>query len=125
MGNDRFSVSLLTRLNHQPEFLLMAVGWFFGHMLGYILLGLALDRANAIPRWATWLMIVAVPVMGPLAYGSGQGSLQALGFVLIAVASVPAAVTLLRLRHDQVPPDAIGASMEEMGQVRGRFVRLR
>ncbi len=95
LGNDGFSVAVLTRLNHQPEFLLMATAWFFGHMLGYVLLGLALGRAQVIPRWAAWMMIVAVPVMGPLAYGTVQGSLQVLGFVLIAVASIPAAVTLL------------------------------
>lgn len=99
LGNDRFSVAVLTRLNHQTEFVLMAAGWFFGHMLGYILLGLALGRAKAIPRWAVWLMVIAVPVMGPLAYGTVQGSLQVLGFVLIAVASLPVAATVLRQRQ--------------------------
>jgi hypothetical protein len=119
LGNDGFSVSVLTRLNHQPEFVLMAAGWFFGHMLGYILLALALGRANAIPRWATWLMVIAVPVMGPLAYGTVHGSLQVLGFVLIAVASTPAAVTLLRLRHDHVPPDVVSSRTEGPGFAHG------
>jgi hypothetical protein len=95
-GNDRFSVDLITRLNQHPAFLLMATGWFFGHMLGYVLLGLALARAKAVPRWAAYLLVVAAPVMGPIAYGTGMGLVQVLGFVLVFIGSVPAARAMLK-----------------------------
>ncbi len=123
LGNDRFAVAVLTRLNHEPEFLLMATAWFFGHMLGYVLMGLALGRAKAVPRWAAWLMVIAAPVMGPLAYGTVQGSVQVLGFVLVAVASLPAAAALLRLRHDQVLPGAFGTDVDGAGRPRSGSAR--
>lgn len=97
LGNDGLAVGVIARLNAQPGFFLMAVGWFFGHMLGYIFLGLALGRARVVPRWAASLMVVAVPLMGPIAYGTGQGGLQVLGYLLIFVASVPAAIAMLGL----------------------------
>ena len=97
LGNDGLAAGLIARLNAGPAFFLMAVGWFFGHMLGYVFLGLALGRARVVPRWAACLMVVAVPLMGPIAYGTGRGALQVLGFLLIFVASIPAAVALLGL----------------------------
>jgi hypothetical protein len=39
--------------------------------------------------------------MGPLAYGTGQGLLQVLGYVLVFVGSVPAALAMLKLRDEQ------------------------
>lgn len=45
-------------------------GWVIGHLLGYVLLRVALLRAGVIPRWAAWLLIVSPLLMGPLAYGT-------------------------------------------------------
>lgn len=75
--------------------------WVIGHLLGYVLLGAALLRARAIPRWAGWLLIVSGPVMGPIAYGTNQGLLQILGFALVFIASIPAALALLKMRDEQ------------------------
>jgi hypothetical protein len=78
-------------------------GWIIGHLLGYVLLGVALLRARVIPRWAAWLLIVSPLVMGPLAYGTGLGLLQILGYVLAFVGSIPAALATLsgRDEHEQ------------------------
>src|SRR5215467_14009138 len=51
--------------------LTFGVIWLFGHLFGYVLLGIALMRARVIPRWAAWLLIVSAPLMGPIAYGIG------------------------------------------------------
>ncbi len=75
--------------------------WVIGHLLGYVLLGAALLRARAIPRWAGWLLIVSAPVMGPIAYGTNLGLLQILGFVLVFAASIPAALVMLKMRNEQ------------------------
>jgi len=72
--------------------------WVIGHLLGYVLLGIALLRARVIPWWAAWLMIVSAPVMGPIAYGTKIGLLQILGYVLVFIASVPAASAMLKMR---------------------------
>jgi hypothetical protein len=34
--------------------------------------------------------------MGPLSYGTGLGLLQVLGYVLVFIASIPAALTMLK-----------------------------
>ena len=82
---------------------LMHGGWVIGHLFGYVLVGIALLRARAIPRWAAWLIIVSPLVMGPLAYGTGLGLLQVLGYVLVFVGSIPAAFAILK-RGDEEPP---------------------
>jgi hypothetical protein len=71
-------------------------GWIIGHLLGYVLLGIALARARAIPRWAAWLLIASPLLMGPIAYGTGLGLLQVLGYVLVFVGSIPAAFATLK-----------------------------
>jgi hypothetical protein len=89
--------------------LTLSAFWVLGHLLGSVLLGIALLRARAIPRWAAWLLIGSPLLMGPIAYGAGLGLLQILGYVLEFVASAPAAFATLRrgrerasqLRSDQ------------------------
>ena len=81
--------------------LTFAIAWLFGHLLGYVLLGIALARARVIPLWAASLIIASPPLMGPIAYGTGLGLLQVLGFVLVFIGSVPAALAMLRVRDEQ------------------------
>ena len=73
--------------------------WVIGHLLGYLLLGIALLRARAIPRWAAWLLIISAPIMGPFSYGFKVGLLQIFGVVLVFIASIPAALATLRRRQ--------------------------
>jgi len=72
--------------------------WVIGHLFAYVLLGIALLRAGVIPRWAAWLLIVSAPLMGPIAYGAKLGLLQILGFALVFIAGVPAAIAMLQRR---------------------------
>jgi hypothetical protein len=90
--------------------------WLIGHLFGYVLLGIALLRARVIPRWAAWLLIVSAPLMGPIAYGVNVGLLQILGFVLVFIASVPAAMAMLRRRVEE---DAVrGPAAEGLASTR-------
>lgn len=91
--------------------LVMHGGWVIGHLLGYVLLGIALLRARVIPRWAAWLIIVSPLVMGPIAYGTGLGLLQVLGYVLVFIGSIPAALAILKLRNE--PAHAVVPTLEE------------
>jgi hypothetical protein len=98
---------LFVTVEHQyyASWLIVTFGalWLFGHLLGYVLLGIALLRARVIPRWAAWLLIVSAPLMGPIAYGVNVGLLQILGVVLVFIASVPAALAMLRRRDVPAP----------------------
>ena len=58
--------------------------------------GIALLRARVIPRWAAWLIIISAPLMGPIAYGTRLGIFQDLGYVLVFIGSLPAALAMLR-----------------------------
>jgi hypothetical protein len=78
-----------------------AACWVIGHQFAYVLLGIALLRARAIPLWAALLLVVSEPIMGPIAYGTNLGLLQILGYLLVLVASIPAAVTMLKTRGRQ------------------------
>jgi hypothetical protein len=91
--------------HYYANWLILAFGaaWVIGHQLGYILLGIALARARAIPLWAACLFIVSVPIMGPIAYGTGLGLLQVLGYVLVFIGSVPAALAMLRRSGEEAP----------------------
>jgi len=86
----------------------MHSSWVIGHLLGYVLLGIALLRARVLPRWAAWLIIVSAFVMGPLAYGTGLGLLQILGYGMVFIGSIPAAFAMLKFSHNKggqpVPP---------------------
>lgn len=75
------------------------VFWVIGHLLAYVLLGIALARARVIPLWAACLIIVSALLMGPIAYGTGLGLLQILGYILVFIGSVPAAVALVNPRE--------------------------
>ena len=86
--------------------------WVIGHLFAYVLLGIALLRARVIPRWAAWLLMVSAPIMGPIAYGVQVGLLQILGFVLVFIASVPAALAMFRKRDE--PQTARGPAAEEL-----------
>lgn len=86
--------------HYYASWLILTFGafWVIGHLLAYVLLGIALLRARAIPRWAAWLLIVSAPIMGPFAYGFKVGLLQIFGYILVFIASIPAAVAMLRRR---------------------------
>src|SRR5215472_6672572 len=94
--------------HYYANWLILAFGaaWVIGHQLGYILLGIALARARVIPLWAACLFIVSVPIMGPIAYGTGLGLLQILGYVLVFIGSIPAALAMLRRSDEETPVPA-------------------
>lgn len=67
------------------------------HLAAYVLLGIALRRARAVPAWAAWFLLASTPMT--LAVFSVPGRPVLLGDValaLILVASIPAARTTLR-----------------------------
>src|SRR5262249_23692404 len=72
-----------------PLILSVAAGWVLGHLLAYVLLGIALLRARAVPPWAGWALIASAPLMGPLAYGLHIGLLRVRGYGLVSIPSTP------------------------------------
>jgi hypothetical protein len=95
MGNSAAFIDLLARVSSVWEIAFLQYSWVLGHLLGYVLLGIALIRARTIPLWASCLIIIGVPFQ-MIAYPANQGIFQILGFVLIFIASIPAALAILK-----------------------------
>ena len=83
---------------HWQVYYIVGGGWVIGHQLAYVFLGLAFWRAKVIPKWAGILLIVSAPIMGPIAYGLGNGWIQVAGFGLVLIASIPAAIKIFKLK---------------------------
>jgi hypothetical protein len=84
--------------HYYSTWLILAFGaaWVIGHLLGYVFLGIALWRARVIGWWAASLIVSSAPLMGPVAYATNLGLLQVLGYVLVFVGSIPAALAMLK-----------------------------
>jgi hypothetical protein len=75
------------------------VVYIIGHLAAYVVLGIALLRARAVPRWAGWLLIASTPLT--LAVFALPGRPVVLGeaaLALVLLASIPAARAMV---HDQ------------------------
>lgn len=65
------------------------------HVVGAILLGVALLRGRVIPAWAAWLLILSMP-LNVAGYVIGIAALTAVSFVMPAVAFGYAGLALVR-----------------------------
>jgi hypothetical protein len=83
----------------QGAIFLPQASWVIGHLFGYVLLGIALARSRAIPLWAACLIVVGIPFQAA-GYGTHQGILQLICFVLIFLGSIPAALAMLKGRDE-------------------------
>lgn len=93
-------------MNH-PVSAVSGFGWVIGHILGAVLLGIALLRARAVPTWAAIAMIVSQPMHLVAAVIVPSRLLDlTLGWGLTAVAFTVVAVTILRTSDDDwdLPP---------------------
>jgi hypothetical protein len=94
-GMDQVFVAHQNTYFATPYVLAVATGWVVGHLLGYVFLGMALFRARTIPRWASVLLILSAPVMGPVAYGTNIGIFQIAGYLMVTIASIAAASAVM------------------------------
>jgi len=99
IGSSAAFVTLFQHVSSEWAILLLFVSWIVGHLLGYILLGIALARARVIPLWASCL-IIAGPPFQAVAYPTHLGLLQIFGFVLVFIGSIPAALVALKPPHN-------------------------
>ena len=69
--------------------------FIIGHLIGPLLLGMALARARAIPRWSPIVIAVSIP-LHILAFVTGTWYVDPVAYALLAVALIPAARAALR-----------------------------
>jgi hypothetical protein len=82
------------------------VVFVLGHVIGTVLLGIALFRSRVVPRWAAVLTAVAQPAHFVAFVILGSPMLDAAAWAANAVAFAVVAVAILRLSDDEwdLPP---------------------
>jgi hypothetical protein len=94
--------TLLDRFSTDAVMSTYLVVYIVGHLVAYVLLGVALRRAGVIPGWAAWAMIASSPLT--VAAFVLPGSPRAVGGValaLLVLGSLPAALGAARQPHPQ------------------------
>lgn len=86
-----------------------------GHVLGTILLGLALLRSGAIPPWAAWATVAAQPLHFMAAVILGSHLLDLFAWGLNAVGFAMVSITILRMSDESWSPQA-RASADRAGR---------
>ena len=94
-ANESSFVAIWNSVSAVSFMVILQYSWVIGHLLGYVLLGIALARSRVVPLWIASLFIIGVPLQ-MAAYPTNQGILQILGFVLVFIGSIFAAVALLK-----------------------------
>ena len=72
-----------------------------GHVVGTVLLGVALLRTRVVPRWAAWATIAAQPLHFIAAIIVSSHALDLVGWGLNAVGFAAVSVAILRLRDEE------------------------
>jgi hypothetical protein len=55
------TTKLIDNLNTSPPLTVATIAFVLGHIVGTILIGVALLRARVIPAWAAWALIISQP----------------------------------------------------------------
>ena len=87
-----------------PIMIVAGVVFVVGHVLGTILLGVALLRSGAIPTWAAWATILAQPLHFVAAVVVGSHPLDLFAWGLNAVGFAMVSVAILRMSDDAWSP---------------------
>jgi hypothetical protein len=92
---DRASaVTLVHAVTGDAAFVIPEALFIVGHLLGMLLLGIALWRSRAVPRWAAAL--VGLAPLGHLLVHDQSGVVNACAYGLLAIGMGACAVTLIR-----------------------------
>lgn len=92
---------LLDTLQNQPTTIVSGAIFVLGHVLGVVLLGIALLRARIVPQWAGLLLACSQPLHVVFAIAVPDHALDALAWGLTAVGYATVSLTLLRNRSPQ------------------------
>ncbi len=105
LGASASNAAVVHYVSSQGAIFLLQASWVIGHLLGYVIMGIALIRSRAIPLWAASLFIVGIPFQ-MAGYGTRLGILQLICFALIFIGSIPAALAMLRRSGEEAPLSA-------------------
>jgi hypothetical protein len=94
----------------------VVVAYIAGQVVGFVLLGIALVRSRAVPRWAG-VAVAVWPVLEVAGEGSGVRAVAAVGFGLLAVGFGACAAAWLSSRTDATGDAGAGLRSGESAPV--------
>jgi hypothetical protein len=87
---------MLEELNASPALILATIAFVGGHVIGVVLIGVALLRGRAIPAWAAWALIISQPLHIVFAVVVPSNALDAAAWALTTVGFAAAAAAITR-----------------------------
>jgi len=94
-GVDQATLARILTAAH-PTILISQIVFVVGHVIGTVLLGLALLRSGRIPSWAAWALTISQPLHFVAAVIVGSPELDLLAWSLTALGMGVAALELVR-----------------------------
>jgi hypothetical protein len=116
-GLDQPTLVRLYSTDH-PTTMVTAGVFVLGHVVGTVLLGVALWRSSTVPRWAAVLTVVAQPLHFTAAVVLSSPTLDLVAWGLNAIGFAAASVAILQLPDDawDVAPAASAAAQQTAEQ---------
>jgi len=99
-------VSLWNGFTTDWTMLVFTLVYIVGHLLAFVLLGVALGRARLVPSWAAWALVLTTPVT-LLAFPLHELRLLYVVGALWLAGSIPAAIAVWANRRDPADGEAI------------------
>jgi len=101
LGGGELLGTLWERFNADATMTLFLVTYIVGHLAAYVVLAIALHRAQVIPSWAAWLLALTTPFTLAFIGARNRSPIVALAFlaafaVAFIVGSIPVALAALR-----------------------------
>ena len=93
------AATLLDKASNDPVIGTLTLLFVLGHLIGMIILGVALWRSRAIPAWAG-IMFTLFPLVHLGAHIGGSVVVDDLSALLLLIPAIVCAVTILRMRND-------------------------
>jgi hypothetical protein len=97
------TTALLDNLNASPPMAVATTAFITGHILGTILIGIALLRARAIPAWAAWALTISQPLHFVFAVIAPVRALDAAAWGLTTIGFAAAAYTITTKPRETAP----------------------
>src|SRR5579872_820954 len=109
MGGGPQFAALWDRFNANAVMTFYLLFYIVCHLISVVLLGLALWRAQLVPAWSAWALILTSPLT-IIAFPTHSSIVFDLVYVLFIIGSLPAAYAMLKFRWQEEPTRTAGES---------------
>jgi hypothetical protein len=109
MGGGPQFAALWDRFNADAVMTFYLLFYIVCHLISVVLLGLALWRAQVVPAWSAWALVLTSPLT-IIAFPTRSSIVFDLVYVLFLLGSLPAAYAMLKFRWQEEPTRTAGES---------------